>query len=100
MFSCPPYVDSLSSETWDSSIWTEIGERALFVFWVGAFIMRQTTVSVALLTGSREDTISKYFRVIKKAIHTEVEQSLETFRVGGEGERVQIDESHVFFEEI
>ena len=80
----------------ENTIWTEIGDRALFVFCVGAFIMRQTTVAVAMLTGSREDTISKYFRVIKNAIHVDVEQSLVSFRLGGDGERVQIDESHVF----
>ena len=58
--------------------------------------MRQTTVAVAMLTGSREDTISKYFQVIKNAIHIDVEQSLESFCVGGDGGEVQIDESHVF----
>ena len=49
-----------------------------------------------MLTGSREDTISEYFRVIKNAIHIDVEQSLETFSLDGDGEVVQIDESHVF----
>ena len=48
------------------------------------------------MTGSREDTISKYYRFIKNAIHKEVQEELQSFVLGGEGERVQIDESHVF----
>ena len=68
----------------------------LFVYAVGGFLERQSTVSVARSTGSREDTVSGYYRIIKNALHLEVEESLPTFALGGEGQRVQIDESHVF----
>ena len=68
----------------------------MFIFAVGGFINRCTTASFATLTGSREDTISKYYRFIKNAIHKEVQEELQSFVLGGEGERVQIDESHVF----
>ena len=61
----------------ENNIWSEIGDRKLFIYVVGGFLDRQSTVSVAASTGSREE-------------------SLASFALGGEGERVQIDESHVF----
>ena len=80
----------------ENTIWSDIGDRTLFVFVVGGFITRMTTASIAAMSGSREDTISKYYRIIKNAIHIKIEEELQSFVLGGEGERVQIDESHVF----
>ena len=79
----------------EKTIWKDVGERILFVFVVGAFINRWSTTTVAAMTGSREDTISKYLRLIKNAIHVEVEATKKDMVLGESG-RVQIDESHVF----
>ena len=48
------------------------------------------------MTGAKEETITKYFRIIKNALHEEVEASLDSFQIGGVGMTVQADESHVF----
>ena len=80
----------------EHTIWEEIGDWTLFVFVVGAFLNRWSTTTVAQMTGSREDTVSKYLKVIKNAIHLEVEATKDDFVLGGEGRRVQMDESHVF----
>ena len=50
----------------ENTIWSDIGDRTLFVFVVGGFINRSTTASIAAMTGSREDTVSKYYRITKK----------------------------------
>ena len=80
----------------EHTIWEEIGDRTLFVFVVGAFLNRWSTTTVAQMTGSREDTVSKYLKVIKNAIHLEVEAMKKDFVLGGECGRVRMDESHVF----
>ena len=80
----------------ENPIWADVADRTLFIFVVGGFINRWSITSIAAMTGSREDTISKYIRVIKNAIHTVIVEELPTFVLGGVGERVQIDESHVF----
>ena len=48
------------------------------------------------MTGVKEETITKYFRIIKNALHEEVEMPLDSFQIGGVGMTVQADESHVF----
>ena len=60
----------------ENNIWSEIGDRKLFIYVVGGFLDRQSTVSVAASTGSREDSISNYFRIIKNTLHPEVEENL------------------------
>ena len=78
------------------TIWADIGYRQLFVYVVDSFISRGTVVGVSNMTGAKEETITKYFRIIKNALHEEVETSLDSFQIGGVGMTVHADESHVF----
>ena len=78
------------------TIWADIGNRQLFIFAVDSFISRGTVLGVANMTGAKEETITKYFRIIKNALNEEVEMSLDSFKIGGSGVTVQADESHVF----
>ena len=47
------------------TIWADIGNRQLFVYVVDSFISRGTVVGVANMTGAKEETITRYFRIIK-----------------------------------
>ena len=51
------------------TIWADIGNRQLFVYVVDSFISRGTVVGVANMTGAKEETITKYFRINKNALH-------------------------------
>ena len=52
-------------------------------------------LGVANMTGAKEETITKYFRIIKNALHEEVEASLDPFKIGGVEMSLQADDSHV-----
>ena len=47
------------------TIWNETGNRQLFIYVVESFIARGTVREIANMTHSKEETISKYYRVIK-----------------------------------
>ena len=76
--------------------WNEIGNRQLFIYVVESFIELGTVREVANTTHSKEETISKYYLVIKNALFAEVEEGRDSFIIGGQGVTVQADESHVF----
>ena len=78
------------------TIWKDIGNRRLFVYVVESFIARGTVRQVSNVTGSNEETISKYYRVIKNALYAEVEDGRESFILDGPGVTVQAEESRVF----
>ena len=48
------------------------------------------------MTGAKEETITKNFRIIKNALREQVKASIDSFKIGGVGMTVQSDESHVF----
>ena len=78
------------------TIWNEIGNRQLFIYVVESFIARGTVREVANMTQIKEETISKYYSVIKNTLFAEVEEGRDSFIIGGQGVTVQADESHVF----
>ena len=78
------------------TIWNEIGNRQLFIYVVESFIARGTVREVSNMTHTKEETISKYYRIIKNALHAEVEECRESLVLGGPGVTAQADESHVF----
>ena len=78
------------------TIWTEVSDRQLFLFVIGAFLGRCTVRSVADLTSSKEETISKYMMIIKNALYLENEEERANMKLGGPGVTVQGDESCVF----
>lgn len=78
------------------TIWKEISDRQLFLFVIGAFLGRCTVRSVADLTSSKEETISKYTMIIKNALYLENEAEKADMKLGGAGVVVQGDESRVF----
>ena len=52
--------------TFAGTIWADIGNRQPFIFAVDSFLSRGTVLRVANMTGEKEKTNMKYFRVIKK----------------------------------
>ena len=47
-------------------------------------------------TGTKEETISKYIKIIKNALYLENEEEKQSLKLGGRGMVVQGDETHVF----
>ena len=80
----------------DGTIWTEVNDRQLFLFVVGQFLGRCTVHSMAESTGTKEETISKYIKIIKNALYLENEEEKRNLKLGGRGMVVQGDETHVF----
>ena len=78
------------------TIWTEVNDRQLFLFVVCQFLGRCTVHSMAETTGAKEETISKYIKIIKNALYLENEEEKRNLKLGGRGQVVQGDESHVF----
>ena len=79
-----------------NTIWTKIKDRVLFVFVVDAFLNRSTTVSVVNHTGCKSKTVEKYLKIIKNALFLQNEEEKDDMKLGGEGQTVQGDETHVF----
>ena len=85
-----------TSSPFTGTIWTEINDRQLFLFVVCQFLGRCTVRSISDSTGSKDDTISKYMKIIKNALYLENEEEKRNIVLGGRGAVVQGDESHVF----
>ena len=79
----------------ENTLWKKVRDRTLFIFTVDGFVNRWTTTSIAQSGQSLERTVSKYLRLIKNALHLEVEETKRRLFLEGRT-RVQIDESHVF----
>ena len=78
------------------TIWAEVNDRQLFLFVVGQFLGRCTVHSMAESTGAKEETISKYVKIIKNALYLENEAEKQHLKLGSRGSVVQGDETRVF----
>ena len=78
------------------TIWEEVDDRQLLLFVICAFLGRWTVKSVADIVGCKEETVSKYLKIIKNALNHENAAEAKDMKLGGPGVTVQADESHVF----
>ena len=65
------------------------------MFVILCFVLRVPVKAISGLTGSKEETITKYLKVIKDSICVSFEEQLrnENVMFGGEGKVVEIDEA-------
>ena len=69
----------------------------LFLFVLKCYVLRVQTKAIAGLSGSKEDTITKYLNVIRDAICKKVDETVSDprFMFGGPNKVVEVDEAFV-----